>query len=76
MPAGFLRHSKSQSGKRSPNIDSPLTDLGLGRLVLKHVPMLGELAILDADDVSGDPGRGPAMRDHVVTLGNDELVVF
>ena len=32
----------------------PADGLGLGRLVLKHVPMLSEFAILDADDVSGD----------------------
>jgi hypothetical protein len=43
--------------------------------------MLGELAVFDADDVGGDPGGGPpiagepAMRDHVVALGDDELVL-
>ncbi|MEJ0007887.1 MAG: hypothetical protein WDM77_16365 [Steroidobacteraceae bacterium] len=42
--------------------------------------MLGELAFLDADDVGGDPccwstvTRKPAVRDHVVALGDDELV--
>jgi hypothetical protein len=39
----------------------PADGLGRGRLVLKHVPVLSELAVLDADDVGGDPGRGPAM---------------
>ena len=59
----------------------PADGLGLGRLVLQDVPVLGELAVLDADDVGGDPGRGapiagePAMRDHVVALGHDELVL-
>src|ERR1700733_570732 len=33
----------------------------LGRFVLKDVPVLGELAVLDADDVSGNPGRGAAV---------------
>src|SRR6516225_9963375 len=54
--------------------------LGLRRLVLEHVPMLGELAILDAQDVGCDPGSRPAtagkapMRDHIIALGDDELV--
>src|SRR5271156_4973773 len=55
--------------------------LSLGRLVLKHVPVLCELAVFDADDIGGDPGGGasmarePAMRDDVFALGDDELVL-
>src|SRR5271168_2782608 len=53
--------------------------LGFVRLVLKHVPVLCELAVFDADDIGGDPGGGasntrePAMRDDVFALGDDEL---
>ncbi len=55
--------------------------LGLGRFVLEHVPVLGEPTVLDADDVGGDPGGGPAIageapvRDHVIALCDDELVL-
>ena len=47
------------------------------RLVLKHVPMLGEFAVLDANDISGDPGRGAAsarkaaMNDDEIAFGQD-----
>ena len=34
----------------------------LGRFVLKDVPVLGGLAVLDADDVSGNPRRGSRRR--------------
>jgi len=49
--------------------------LVLGRLVLENIPMLGELAVLDANNVGRDPSRGPAMAgeppvgDHIVALG-------
>jgi hypothetical protein len=33
----------------------PADGLGLGRLVLKHVPVLGELAVFEAYDIGGDP---------------------
>jgi hypothetical protein len=39
----------------------PADGLGLGRLVLSHVPVLGELAAFDANDVGGDPGGGAAI---------------
>jgi hypothetical protein len=29
-----------------------------GRLVLKNAPVLGELAVFEAHDISGDPRRG------------------
>jgi hypothetical protein len=48
---------EGQSGNRSLNI-GPADGLGLGRLVLRHVPALGELAVLNANDVGGDPGGG------------------
>src|SRR6266702_2135245 len=54
--------------------------LVLGRLVLKHVPVLGKLAVLHADDVGGDPGRwatvsGEApMRDHIVAFREDKMI--
>ena len=43
--------------------------------------MLGQPAVLDADDVGSDPGSGSAMAgeaavcDHVVALGDDQLVL-
>ena len=52
----------------------------LGRFVLKGVPVLGGLAVLDADDVSGNPGRGAAVAgeatvgDDEIALGHDQLV--
>ena len=55
---------------------------GLRRLVLEDVPVLGELAVFDADDVGGDPGgwttnvRKAAVSDDVVTLGKDQLVLI
>jgi hypothetical protein len=42
--------------------------------------VLGELAVLDADDVSGNPGRGAAVAgeatvgDDEIALGHDQLV--
>ena len=35
--------------------------LGGGRFVLGDVPVLGEQAVLEADDVGGDPGGGAAV---------------
>ena len=32
-----------------------------GRLILKNVPVLGELAVFETDDVGGDPGAGRPM---------------
>src|SRR6478672_604198 len=52
----------------------------LGRLVLKHIPVLGEFAVFHADNVGGDPGRGPAvtgeapMGDDVITFREDEVI--
>src|ERR1700733_9517854 len=46
----------------------------LGRFVLKDVPVLGELAVLDADDVSGNPGCGAAVAGEA-TMGDDEIAV-
>src|SRR5258707_5662332 len=60
----------------------PADGLSPGRLVLKNVPMLGESAVFDAYDVGGDPGGGApiagesAVRDHIVALGYDELVLI
>ena len=33
----------------------------MGRLVLKNVPVLGELAVFEAYDIGGDPRRGTTM---------------
>jgi hypothetical protein len=51
-----------------------------GRLVLENVPVLGELAVLKANDISRNPhcrttvpGETP-VRNHVVALGDDKLV--
>jgi NAD(P)-dependent dehydrogenase (short-subunit alcohol dehydrogenase family) len=48
--------------------------------VLQHIPVLGEEAIFESDNVGRNPGRGPshpsepAMRDDVVAFCDDELV--
>jgi len=45
------------------------------RFVLKHIPMLGELAVFEADDDDSDPGHLPStpgettVRDDVFALG-------
>src|ERR1700753_777156 len=50
--------------------------------VLKHIPMFGELAILETYDIRSNPGVGPAMsgeasvRDYIVALGHDELILI
>src|SRR6266481_3442146 len=55
--------------------------LGLCRLVLQDVPMLSEAAVLDPDNVRGDPGDGPAgsreasVYDDVVRLRDDQLML-
>jgi hypothetical protein len=54
--------------------------LDLRRFLLEHVPMLGELAVFEADDVSGDPGRlssvpgEAAICDDIIALSENELV--
>ena len=59
----------------------PADRLGSSRLVLQNVPVFGELAVLETDDIGGNPGGGtaiagePTMRDDVVTLGHDQLVL-
>src|SRR3984893_5016121 len=55
----------------------PAFRFGFGRLVLKHVPVLGEAAILDPDHVSSDSCDGAAltreaaMENHIVALRQD-----
>src|ERR1700761_500679 len=54
---------------------------GSGGFVLQHVPVLGELAVFDAQHVGGDPcGRSAvageaAVHDHVVAFGQDQAVL-
>ena len=68
------------AGKRSPKHRQSANGFSLGRFVLKDVPVLGELAVLDADDVSGNQGRGAAVAgeatvgDDEIALGHDQLV--
>src|SRR2546430_12099440 len=53
---------------------------GFGRLILQNIPVLGEAAVLDPDNVRGDPGNRPAiscetsMDNDVVVLRDDELM--
>src|ERR1700722_19495449 len=60
----------------------PALRLGFRRFVLKHIPMLGELAIFEADDVGSDPDRFPpapgetTVRDDVIALGENDLVLI
>src|ERR1700675_900877 len=55
--------------------------LGPGRLVLQNVPMFGELAVLETDDIGGNPGGWTAIagkasvRNDIVALGHDQLVL-
>src|SRR3981189_272141 len=59
----------------------PALGLSLRRFVLQNVPMLGETVVFHADDIGGDPRGGAAiareapMRDDVVALGDDQLVL-
>ena len=54
--------------------------MGLGSLVLQDVPVLGELAVLHAHDVSGDSGDRSAVAgetpvcDHIIAFSEDEVV--
>jgi hypothetical protein len=65
-----------------PNIGKPLTNSACVRLVLEDVPVLGELAVFDADDLGGDPDgwttnvREAAVSDDEVTLGKDQLILI
>ncbi|MGF6543772.1 hypothetical protein OKW32_007149 [Paraburkholderia youngii] len=50
-------------------------------LVLEHVPVFGQLAVLEADDIGGNPcgwpaipGK-PAMSNHVITFCHHELIL-
>src|SRR2546425_218635 len=59
---------------------SPAFRFGFGRLVLQHVPMLGEATVLDPDHVGRYPRDGTAgvreapVDNDVVALRHDELV--
>ena len=64
----IAEHRKSAKGFR------------LGRLVLKNVPVLGELAILKTHDVGGDHRSGTtvarkaSVRDNVISFGEDQVI--
>src|SRR5436853_7924966 len=53
---------------------------GFCRFVLQDVPMFGQAAVLDPDNIRGDPGNRPAesreasVYDDVVALCDDELM--
>src|ERR1700730_270184 len=59
----------------------PARGFGGGGLVLQDIPVLSEQAILDADDVDGDPvGRQPGIGEptvqhHVVAVGDGQRVL-
>src|ERR1700752_1807004 len=59
----------------------PAHRFGLGRLVLQNVPMLSKKSVFEPDNVGGNPGSWPshpseaAMRDDVIALCDDELVL-
>jgi hypothetical protein len=44
----------------SPNIGRPLFDSAFGRFVLQDIPVFGKAAVLDPDNIRGDPGNRPA----------------
>ena len=53
---------------------------GFGRFILQNIPMLGEAAVLDPDNIRGDPSNWPAVSceasvdNNIVALCNDELM--
>ena len=63
------------------NIGRPLTDVARS-LVLDDVPVFGEPAVLEADNVNHDPVRGladarkPAMQHQHVALRHDQTVLI
>ena len=85
LPESFMtwpRRAKGEESIRETIAEHRKSALRLGfrRFVLKHIPMLGELAILEADNVGRDPGHLPSnagettVRDDVIALGENELV--
>jgi hypothetical protein len=56
--------------RERPTGGQPAHGSGLRRLVLENVPVLGELAVFEADDVGGDPG-GRAAVARESDLGDD-----
>jgi hypothetical protein len=48
-------------GKALAEHRQPANRLSAGCLVLQNVPMFGELAVLETDDIGGDPGGGTAV---------------
>jgi hypothetical protein len=71
----LLRKAFAEDGK-------PPLRLGPRCFHLGHIAVLGQLAVLEADDVGSDPGRRPAisgkaaMRDDVIILRENELVLI
>jgi hypothetical protein len=59
-----MMNADMSAGEAVAEHRQPAGRLGLGRLVLKHVPVLDELAVLESDDVGGDPGGRPAMPEN------------
>src|ERR1700674_3989866 len=85
LPESFMtwhRRAKGEESIREAIAEhrKPAPRLGFCRFVLQHIPMLGELAVFEADNVGSDPGHLPSnagkttMRDDVIALGDNELV--
>src|ERR1700727_2823585 len=85
LPESFMtwpRRAKGEESIREKIAEhrKPALRLGFRGFVLKHIPMLGELASLEADNVGSDPGHLPSnagettVRDDVIALGENELV--
>ncbi len=78
----WLRRAKREKSIREAIAEhwDPALRLGFCRFVLKHIPMLGELAVFEADDAGRDPGNLPSapgattVRDDVIALGENELI--
>src|ERR1700730_143643 len=68
-------------GKALAEHRQPADRLGADCLVLQNIPVFGELAVLETDDIGGNPDRGTAvageapMRDDVVALRHNQLVL-
>lgn len=68
------------TGKPVAEHRSPAFRFSFGRLVLKHVPVLGKVTVLYPDHVSRYPCRGTtvaaeaAVDDNIVAFRQDELV--
>ena len=49
------------SWKRNSKHRQAALRFGFGRFILQNIPVFGETAVLDPDNIRGDPGNRPAV---------------